>query len=100
MSTMRNNVMLIGRPTEDVLESPVAFKLVVTEKIRDKETNDYKDNTQIFKCVCENEKIASRMVGRVQKGKRIAFEGSIRIDDEFRCEIVINDFFLIDKPEN
>lgn len=32
MSTMRNNVMLIGRPTEDVLESPVVFKLAVTEK--------------------------------------------------------------------
>lgn len=100
MSTMRNNVMLIGRPTEDVLECPVVFKLVVAEKIRDKETKDYKDYVQTFKCVCENEKTASRMMGRVQKGKQIAIDGSLRTDNEFHCEIVINDFFLIDKPEN
>lgn len=100
MSTMLNSVMLIGKPTEDVLESPVAFKLVVTEKIRDKETNGLKDYVQTFKCVCENEKTASRMVGRVQKGRQIAIDGSIRIDNEFCCEIIINDFFLIDKPEN
>lgn len=40
------------------------------------------------------------MVGRVQKGKRIAIGGSIKIDNEFRCEIVVYDFFLINKPEN
>lgn len=98
MSTMRNSVMLIGRPDKDVFEAPVAFNLIVTEKIRDKETNDYKDLIQSFRCVCKNERIASRMIGRVQKGKQIAIEGSLRVDKEAHCEILINDFFLIDKP--
>lgn len=99
MSTMRNSVLLIGRPAEDVLESPVAFSLVVTEKVRDKETNDYKDYSQTFRCVCENERTASRMIGRVQKGKQIAIDGSLRVDNEAHYEILINDFFLIDKPD-
>ena len=100
MSTMRNSVMLIGRPDKDVPEAPVAFNLTVTEKIYDKEKHGYKDFTQSFRCVCENETTASRMIGRVQKGKLIALEGRLRIDNETHCEILINDFFLIDKPDN
>ena len=99
MSTMRNSVMLIGRPDKDVLEAPVAFNLIVTEKIRDRETNGYKNFSQSFRCVCENETTASKMVGRVQKGKQIALDGSLRVDKEAHCEILINDFFLIDKPD-
>lgn len=98
MSTMRNSVMLIGRPDKDVLEAPVAFNLIVTEKIRDKENHGYKDFTQSFRCVCKNETTASRMIGRIQKGKQIAIDGSLRVDKEAHCEILINDFFLIDKP--
>lgn len=98
MSTMRNSVMLIGRPDKDVLEAPVAFNLIVTEIIRDKESHDYKNFTQSFRCVCEDERTASKMIGRVQKGKQVALDGSLRVDSEAHCEILINDFFLIDKP--
>lgn len=92
--------MLIGRSDKDVLEVPVVFNLIVTEKIRDKETNGYKDFIQSFRCVCENKTTVTRMIGRVQRGKQLAIDGSLRIDKNAHCEILINDFFLIDKPEN
>lgn len=94
--------MLIGRPNRNVYESDgrVEFNLLVTEKIQDSETREWKNSTQSIRCVCDNKLLVSKMDGRVQRGKSIAIDGRLIVDKDFRCEIAIQDFFLIDKPEN
>lgn len=102
MSTMSNSVMLIGRPDKNAYESDgkVEFNLLVTERIQDLKTRDWKSSTQSIRCVCYNETLISKMGGRVQREKRIAIDGRLIVDKDSKCEIIIQDFFLIDKPEN
>lgn len=54
MSTMNNSVMLIGRSDRNVYESDgkVEFNLLVTEKIQDSKTREWKSSTQSVRCVC------------------------------------------------
>ena len=102
MSTMNNSVMLIGRPDRDAYESDgkVEFNLLVTEKIQDPETREWKNSIQSIRCVCYNKILVSKMDGRVQREKRIAIDGRLIVDKDSKCEIAIQDFFLIDRPEN
>lgn len=102
MSTMNNSVMLIGRSDRNVYESDgkVEFNLLVTEKIQDSKTREWKSSTQSVRCVCYNKILVSKMDGRVQREKRIAIDGRLIVDKDSKCEIAIRDFFLIDKPEN
>lgn len=102
MSTVNNSVMLIGRSDRNVYESDgkVEFNLLVTEKIQDSKTREWKSSTQSVRCVCYNKILVSKMDGRVQREKRIAIDGRLIVDKDSKCEIAIRDFFLIDKPEN
>lgn len=102
MSAMNNSVMLIGRSDRNAYESDgkVEFNLLVTEKIQDSKTLEWKNSTQSIRCVCYNKILVSKMDGRVQQGKLIAIDGRLIVDKDSRCEIAIQDFFLIDKPEN
>lgn len=102
MSTMSNSVMLVGRPDRNAYESDgkVEFNLLVTERIQDSETREWKSSTQSIRCVCYNKTLVSKMNGRVQREKRIAIDGRLIVDKDFKCEIAIQDFFLIDKPED
>lgn len=102
MSMVNNSVMLIGRSDKNVYESDgkVEFNLLVTEKIPDSKTRKLKSSTQSVRCVCDNKLLVSKMDGRVQQGNRIAVVGRLTIDKNSKCEIVIQDFFLIDRPEN
>ena len=102
MSMMSNSVMLIGRPDRNVYASDgkVEFNLLVTEKIQDSKTLKWKSSTQSIRCVCYNEILVSKMDGRVQREKRIVIDGRLIVDKDSKCEIIIQDFFLIDKPEN
>ena len=103
MSTMKNSVMLIGRPAANPVqnEKATAFDLVVTEKTMNKETNQWEDDTQRFRCVCEDKKLNTRIMNNVQKGKQVAIDGKLRvIDGQFGCVIMITDLFLIDRPND
>lgn len=96
---MRNNVMLIGQPTQPVMnseEKTASFKLAVAE-----------NNTgcaYTFDCVAM-EKVAQRVVQQVKEGVQIAIDGSLRNfnycdrmgDTHTHTEIVVSDIFLIDK---
>jgi single-stranded DNA-binding protein len=98
---MRNNVMLIGRPAANPVQNDntTAFDLVVTEKKMNKNTQQWEDDTQRFRCVCEDKKLNTRIMNNVQNGKQVAIDGKLRvIDGKFGCIIVITDLFLIDKP--
>ena len=105
MSTMRNDVMLIGFPTKPVMDSEnkkARFKLSVKE--------DYKNGcgiVNVFDCV-GYEKMAQRIVANVNEGKEIAIDGSLRNydyqdrlgDTHTRTEIVLHDLFIIDKRKD
>lgn len=99
MSTMRNSVMLIGRPAATPTQNgnTTTFDLIVTERTMNKETHEWEDETQRFRCVGENKALNERIMNFVQKGKRIAIDGKLRvIDEHFGCHIIINDLFIID----
>ena len=107
MSTMRNSVMLIGRPTKPVMnseENQASFKLVVTDER--KVDGCYTTNTFRFDCVAKG-KVAQRVVQKVEEGMRLAIDGSLRSydyqdkvgDTHTHTEIEVFDIFLIDKPK-
>ena len=107
MSTMRNSVMLIGRPTKPVMnseENQATFKLVVTDER--KVDGCCIPRTFRFDCVA-NGRVAQRVVQKVEEGIRLAVDGSLRSydyqdkvgDTHTHTEIEVFDIFLIDKPK-
>lgn len=104
MSTIRNSVLLVGRPTKPVMnseEKQASFKIVVT--------NDFNSGCQTnntFDCVAHGEK-ASRVVRSVQEGNLLAIDGVLRNydyqdrlgDTHTHTEIEVSDFFLIEKTK-
>jgi len=112
MSTMRNSVMLIGRPgaepeTRTFNNSKmVRFRIAVNERRRNA-NNEWVDNTQWFPVVAWGS-VADRVERNVKKGQMIAIDGSLRnnewTDDKGKrhtvTEIWINDLFPIEKSKD
>ena len=109
MSTMRNSVMLIGRPgAEPEIKTfnnnkKARFSLAVTENKKNA-NGEWVNDTQWFRIVAWG-KTAERVENNVKKGLQIAVEGSLRnnewTDDKGQrhsnIEVLINDLFLIDR---
>ena len=113
MSTMRNSVMLIGRPGAEPEVKNLSnnnkvarFSLAVDER-RMNANREWVNNTQWFKIVAWG-KTAERVENNVRKGLQIAIEGSLRnnewTDDKGQrhttTEVFVNDLFLIDKVKD
>ena len=112
MSTMRNSVMLIGRPgaepeVKTINNSKIArFRIAVNES-RKNANGEWVNDTQWFNLVAWG-KTADRVANNVRKGLQIAIEGSLRnnewTDDKGQrhtsTEIYVNDLFLIDKVKD
>ena len=109
MSTMRNSVMLIGRPgaepeTRTFNDNRIVtrFNLAVNDTRRNAKNEQVKD-TQWFTVVAWD-KTAERVAQVVKKGKRIAIDGALRnnewIDNNGQrhqlTEIRLNNFILLD----
>jgi len=109
MSTMRNSVMLIGRPgaepeTRTFNDNRVVtrFNLAVNETRRNANHEQVKD-TQWFTVVAWD-KTAERVALAVKKGKRIAIDGALRNNEwtdkngqrHQTTEIHLNNFILLD----
>ena len=108
MSTMRNSVMLIGRPGAEpemktFNNSKIArFRIAVNES-RKNANGEWVNDTQWFPIVAWGP-IADRVEKNVKKGKRIAIDGSLKnnewTDDKGQrhsvTEVWVNDLFLID----
>ena len=109
MSTMRNSVILIGRPgaepeTRTFNDNRIVtrFSLAVNETHRNANHEQVKD-TQWFNVVAWD-KTAERVALAVKKGKRIAIDGALRnnewIDSNGQrhqsTEIHLNNFILLD----
>ena len=108
MSTMRNSVMLIGRPGAEpemktFNNSKIArFRIAVNES-RKNANGEWVTDTQWFPIVAWGP-VADRVEKNVKKGKRIAIDGSLKnhdwTDDKGQrhsvTEVWVNDLFLID----
>ena len=110
MSTMRNSVMLIGRPGADPemrnlnSNGKVArFRLAVNER-RKNANREWVNDTQWFNMVAWGN-LAERVENNVRKGMQMAIEGTLRnnewTDDKGQrhstTEIWINDMILMEK---
>ena len=110
MSTMRNSVMLIGRPGADPemrnlnSNGKVArFRLAVNER-RKNANREWVNDTQWFNMVAWGN-LAERVENNVKKGMQMAIEGTLRnnewTDDKGQrhstTEIWINDMVLMEK---
>lgn len=98
MSTMRNSVMLIGRPTTD-LQDGNTFVLYVSETTYNKTTQKWEDERQFFNCVCAPE-VLERAKRGVVYAKQIALDGKLKTNEKGQIYIYVNDLFLIDRPTN
>ena len=112
MSTMRNSVMLIGRPGAEPetrifnRNKMTRFRIAVNERRRSA-NNEWVDNTQWFPVVAWGN-VADRVERLVKKGQLIAIDGSLRnnewTDDKGQrhstIEVLINDLFPIEKSKN
>ena len=82
MSTMRNSVMLIGRPgAEPEIKTfnnnkKARFSLAVTENKKNA-NGEWVNDTQWFPVIAWGS-LAERVEKNVKKGKRIAIDGSLR----------------------
>ena len=108
MSTMRNSVMLIGRPGADPEmktfnnSKKARFSLAVTENKKNA-NGEWVNDTQWFPIIAWGP-IADRVEKNVKKGKRIAIDGALRnnewTDDKGQrhtiTEVLVKDLFLID----
>ena len=108
MSTMRNSVMLIGRPgAEPEIKTfnnskKARFSLAVTENKKNA-NGEWVNDTQWFPIIAWGS-LADRVEKNVKKGKRIAIDGSLRnnewTDDKGQrhsvTEVLVKDLFLID----
>lgn len=110
MSTMRNSVMLIGRPGADPemrnlnSNGKVArFRLAVNER-RKNANREWVNDTQWFNMVAWGN-LAERVENNVRKGMQMAIEGTLRnnewTDDKGQrhssTEVWINDMILMEK---
>ena len=112
MSTMRNSVMLVGRPGADpqiknFTNSKIArFNLAVTENHKNAD-GDWVNDTQWFNIVAWG-KVAERVENQVKKGLQVAIDGSLHTNDwtddkgqrHSNIEIWIDDFFIIDSKKD
>ena len=109
MSTMRNSVMLIGRPgaepeTRTFNDNRVVtrFNLAVNETRRNAKNEPVKV-TQWFSVVAWD-KTAERVARVIKKGKQIAIDGALRNNEwtdksgqrHLSTEIHLNNFILLD----
>ena len=108
MSTMRNSVMLIGRPGADPEmktfnnSKKARFSLAVTENKKNA-NGEWVNDTQWFPIIAWGA-IADRVEKNVKKGKRIAIDGSLRNNEwtdkngqrHLSTEIHLNNFILLD----
>ena len=112
MSTMRNSVMLMGRPGADPEIKNVGnnnkrarFSLAVTEG-RKNANQEWVNDTQWFNIVAWG-KTAERVENNVKTGMQIGIAGSLRnnewTDDKGQrhssMEIWVNDLLLMDKAK-
>ena len=112
MSTMRNSVMLIGRPGADPeiktfnSSKKARFSLAVTENKKNA-NGEWVNDTQWFPIVAWGA-AADRVERYVKKGMQVAIDGSLRnnewTDDKGQrhsnIEVWVNDLFLIDKVKD
>ena len=109
MRTMRNSVMLIGRPgaepetrTFNGNRVVARFNLAVNETRRNAKREQVKD-TQWFTVVAWD-KTAERVAQTVKKGRQIAIDGALRNNEwtdkngqrHLSTEIHLNNFILLD----
>ena len=111
MSTMRNSVMLIGRPgAEPEIKTfnnskKARFSLAVTENKKNA-NGEWVNDTQWFPIIAWGP-IADRVEKNVKKGKRIAIDGSLKnnewTDDKGQrhsvTEVWVNDLLLMEKTK-
>ena len=109
MSTMRNSVMLIGRPGAEpevkILSNNnkvARFRLAVDER-RMNANREWVNDTQWFTIVAWG-KTAERVENNVKKGLQVAIDGSLRNNEwtdkngqrHLSTEIHLNNFILLD----
>lgn len=101
MSTMRNSVMMVGRPTRPTMDTErgqATFKIVVEDSV------NKTCITNTFDCVATGE-TAKQIVKNVKEGKRVAIDGCLRNHDytdrlgdtHTHTEIEIYDIFPIER---
>lgn len=98
MSTMRNSVMLIGRPTQKPqyfeLDNKSEFTLAVTENYKDASGETIEVTQKIF-CVGYG-RIAERLK-LVRQSQEIAVDGRLDVStDDGKAIIQVNDLFVIE----
>jgi single-strand DNA-binding protein len=102
---MLNKTQLIGRlGQKDVRSTPngmqvVSFSIATTKSLKDRETGEWKENTEWHRCVSFN-KTAEHICMNVEPGDLLFLEGELRTrkwqtqsgEDRYTTEIVVNDF--------
>ncbi len=102
---MLNKAQLIGRlGQKDVRSTPngmqvVSYSIATTKSLKDKETGEWKENTEWHRCVSFN-KTAEHIGMNVEPGDLLFLEGELRTrkwqtqsgEDRYTTEIVVNDF--------
>jgi len=109
MSTMRNSVMMVGRPGADPEvknlnnnKKVAHFNLAVAENYKNAE-GEWVNTTQWISIVAWGN-VAERVENKVKKGLQIAIDGRLHINEwtddkdqrHSNTEIWIDDFFVID----
>jgi len=109
---MKNSVMLIGNAGADPEirtfsngQKSASFRIAVNESYKNA-NNEWVQTTQWFRLVSYG-KVADRVEKVVQKGVMVAIDGRLHNseweDEHGRhsvTEVVLNDLFLISKPQN
>lgn len=113
MSTMRNSVMLVGRPGADPEvknlnnnNKMARFNLAVAESYKNA-NDEWVNNTQWFSIVAWG-KVADRVGDKVKKGLLTAIDGSLHTNEwtddkgqrHSNTEIWIEDLMVIESKEN
>ena len=102
---MLNKTQLIGRlGQKDVRSTPngmqvVSYSIATTKSLKDRETGEWKENTEWHRCVSFN-KTAEHIGMNVEPGDLLFLEGELRTrkwqtqsgEDRYTTEIVVNDF--------
>ncbi len=102
---MLNKAQLIGRlGQKEVRSTPngnqvVSYSIATTKSLKDKETGEWKENTEWHRCVSFN-KTAEHIGMNVEPGDLLFLEGELRTrkwqtqsgEDRYTTEIVVNDF--------
>lgn len=109
MSTMRNSVMMVGRPGADPEvknlnnnKKVARFNLAVSDNYKNAE-GEWVNTTQWLTIVAWGN-VADRVENNVKKGVQIAIDGSLHINEwtddkgqrHSNTEIWMDDFFVID----